>query len=148
MTRRNVITGALLVSPLARSLAGLSPASSGDSRSQSALQLHQHAAVIQSKRPIVLPATNSDETSLPNWIGCFAKGLPQNQFGEVAPTAYRALLDAVNSGRDADFERIPKGAGRKLSNPEAAFTFHLEGGDSHQFGLPPGSIDHLARGGD
>jgi len=99
--------------------------------------LRQRAAVIQSKRPTVLSTANGDETALPNWIGCFAKGLPQNQFGEVASSAYRALLAAVESGRPADFERIPKGAGRKLSNPQAAFTYHLEGGDSHRFGLPP-----------
>ncbi len=80
---------------------------------------------------------NSDETAFSNWIACYSKGLPQNQFGEVVPAAYRALLAAMQSGKYADFERIPLGAGRKLLNPQAAFAFHLEGGDPHCFGLPP-----------
>jgi hypothetical protein len=99
--------------------------------------LRQRTAVIQSTRHTVSSTANSDETALPSWIACYAKGLPQNRYSEVDPAAYRSLLAAVQSGRPTDFERIPKGAGRKLSNPQAAFAFHLEGGDSHRFGLAP-----------
>ena len=81
--------------------------------------------------------SNGDENNLPNRIACFAKGLPQNQFGEVESGAYDALLVAVKSGKHADFERIPRGGGRKLNNPQAAFTFHLEGGDPHTFDILP-----------
>lgn len=81
--------------------------------------------------------SNGDETAIPNFVGCFVKGLPQNQFGEVEPEAFQALLKAIESGRHGDFEHIPKGGGRKLSNPEAAFAFSTEGADSHGFGIPP-----------
>jgi len=80
---------------------------------------------------------NGDEESIPNHILCFAKGLPQNQFGEVEPTAYAKLLKAIRSGKHAEFEDIPRGGGRRLSNPQAAFTFHFEGGDPHTFDVPP-----------
>jgi hypothetical protein len=80
---------------------------------------------------------NGDEATIPNWISCFTKGLPQNRYGEVQPAAYHALLKAIESRKHADFERIPRGGGRKLNNPQAAFTYHLEGGDPHQFAIPP-----------
>ena len=137
MNRRSLLAGALLALPLVRRLEGLNLEARKDSRSQSALDLRQRAAIIQSNYAGSVSVANGDETEIPSWIACFAKGLPQNQFGEVAPHAYRALLAAVQSGNPADFERIPKGAGRKLSNPQAAFTFHLEGADSHRFFLPP-----------
>jgi hypothetical protein len=106
-------------------------------RAQSALRLRQQTALTQNKRPTAPMTANADQTGLPNFIACFTKGLPQNQFAEVDPRAYRALLSAISSGKHADFERIPKGAARKLNNPEAAFAFHLEGGDSHSFAIPP-----------
>ena len=137
MTRRSLFAGAFLASPLARCLASLAPESGAESRARSALELRQRAAVLQRKRPLVLSTANGDEAALPNWIACFTKGLPQNRFGEVAPAAYRSLLAAMGSGKRADFERIPLGAGRKLVNPQAAFAFHLEGGDPHSFGIPP-----------
>jgi len=84
-----------------------------------------------------MSTANSDETSIPDGIGCYSKGLPQNRFGEVILAAYRALLAAMQSGKHADFEPIPLGAGRKLVNPQAAFAFHLEGGDPHCFGISP-----------
>lgn len=123
--------------PFAHQLKGLDLEPSKDSRSQSALDLRQHAAITQSKHSTLESIPNSDETAFPNWIACFARGLPQNQFGEVDPHAYMALLSAVQSGEHTAFERIPKGAGRKPSNPQASFAFHLEGADSHQFFLPP-----------
>src|SRR5258708_16966818 len=137
MTRRSLFAGALMAPSVVRTLDAMTPEAPSNRRAQSALRLRQRAALIQGKRPISSSTANSDEAVIPNWIACFAKGLPQNQFGEVEPAAYRSLLAALRSGKDADFERIPKGAGRKLSNPEAAFAFHLEGGDSHRFGIPP-----------
>lgn len=99
--------------------------------------MRQRLAAIQSKRPWAGMVANSDEKLLPNLIACFSKGLPQNHFGEVDPKAYRDLLHALETGKHADFERVPRGGGRKLNDPEAAFAFHLEGGDPHSFGLPP-----------
>ena len=73
---------------------------------------------------------------MPNRAACYTKGLPRTQFGEVDAAAYDAMLDAIKSQRHDDFERIPRAAGRKLVDPQAAFAFHLEGGDPHTFPMP------------
>jgi hypothetical protein len=80
---------------------------------------------------------NTDESQIPNFAACFSKGLPHNQLNEVQPAAYQSLLAAIKSGKHADFERIPRGGGRKLNNPQSAFAFHLEGADPHQLCVPP-----------
>jgi len=136
-TRRNILAGALLAIPFSHYLSGLDPEPKSDERAESALQLRQRRAQAQSNVPADVSTPNTDEIKIPNWTACFTKGLPQNRFGEVEPSAYRSLLAAVGSGMHNDFEKIPKGVGRKLNNPEAAFTFHLEGGDPHRFGIPP-----------
>jgi hypothetical protein len=138
-TRRNLFAGALVATPLARWLETFPRTAevTENSRTQATFELRRLAAFVQSKRPIASMASNGDENNLPNRVACFAKGLPQNEFGEVESGAYDALRVAVKSGKHADFERIPRGGGRKLNNPQAAFTFHLEGGDPHTFGIPP-----------
>jgi len=140
-TRRSFLAGTLVTAPLARSLSIFAPeavkdTSAKNSRTQTALELRKQAALTQSERPIAAMTANGDENSLPNRIACFVKGLSQNQFGEVDPAAYNALLAAIKSGKHSDFERIPRGGGRKLNNPQSAFTFHLEGGDPHSYAIP------------
>lgn len=135
-TRRDLLTGALLAIPFSRYLSASNPEPKPTGRIESALQLRQQRALAQSIGPAVVSVPNDDEIRVPNWIACFAKGLPQNQFGEVDPHAYESLLTAVNSGEHQNFEHIPKGAGRKLNNPEAAYTFHIEGRDPHRFAIP------------
>ena len=106
-------------------------------RINKATEIRMQAAKLQSARKLVSIGSNGDEESLPDRIGCFAKGLPQSEFGEVEPYAYDALLVAMNAGTFASFERIPRSGGRTLANPQSAFTFHLEGGDPHTFEVPP-----------
>jgi hypothetical protein len=55
----------------------------------------------------------------------------------VDPNAYNALLAAMTSGRESDFENIPLGLGRRLTNPQAALAFDLEGADSHHMAIAP-----------
>lgn len=136
-SRRRLFGGALAIAPLARGLRILTLEESPSSRSNTAFELRKRVALQQSKRSVASMLANGDETSLPDRIGCFTKGLPQNRFGEVEPGAYDALLAAIKSGKHADFERVPRGGGRKLNNPQSAFTFHLEGGDPHTFDIPP-----------
>ena len=136
-SRRKFFGGALAVAPLARGLKIFPLEESMNSRSDAAFELRERVAREQSKRSAASMTANGDETSLPDWIGCFTKGLPQNRFGDVEPGAYAALLTAIKSGKPADFERVPRGGGRKLNNPQAAFSFHLEGGDPHTFDIPP-----------
>ena len=111
--------------------------SSRNDRAQAAFELRKQTALTQSARPVASMIANGDEDSLPGRIACFAKGLHQNQFGEVDPAAYNALLAAIKSGKHSDFEQLPRGGGRRLSNPQSAYTFHLEGGDPHSFSIPP-----------
>jgi len=79
---------------------------------------------------------NGDEALYPNRIGSYSKGLPHNAIGEVDLDAYQALLDALDSGHPADFEAIPLGGARKLTNPQAGLAFDTEGNDPHQFAQP------------
>ena len=143
LNRRKFITGALAAAPLARSVHALTPEdaqpieAAGNARTQAALDLRNRTALTQSRRPVASMQSNGEENSLPNRIACYAKGLPQNRYGEVDPKAYDAFLAAMRSGKFADFERIPRAGGKKLSNPQSAFAFHLEGGDPHTFDIPP-----------
>lgn len=114
-----------------------STASDKKDRSQVALEIRNIAAAAQSKRPAAAMKSNGEEDSLPDRIACFTKGLPQNRYGEVVPAAYQALLSAMASGKFSSFEAIPRAGGRRLSNPQSAFTYQLEGGDSHSFVVPP-----------
>jgi hypothetical protein len=90
--------------------------------------------------------SNGEEEALPSRIACFSKGLPKNQFGEVEPAAYLALLSAIRSGKFKDFESIPRAGGRHLGNPQSAYAFHLEGGDPHTFDIPPAPTINSADG--
>jgi hypothetical protein len=100
--------------------------------------MRQHAAEEQSRIPAPpFHATNGDETSLPNFIAQFSKGLPHSALGEVDPAAYRALLAALAAGKIAAFEQLPRGSSARLLNPIAANTFTLMGTDSHTYAAAP-----------
>lgn len=83
--------------------------------------------------------SNGDEDHLPNYIGNFIKGLPQDQNGEVQPAAYQQLVAALERGASADFERLPLGTpgGRRLTNPQAGLAFDLQGADAQALDIPP-----------
>ena len=59
--------------------------------------------------------------------------------GLVVPEAYAALRHAMSTADPADFDAIPRGGVAKLSNPQSAFAFQMDGADSHQLGIrvPP-----------
>jgi membrane-associated phospholipid phosphatase len=71
--------------------------------------------------------------------GSFTKTLPHTADGLVVPEAYSALRHAMATGDPADFDVIPRGGVGKLSNPQSAFAFQMDGSDSHHLGLrvPP-----------
>ena len=111
--------------------------SAGDQRSRDAEQIRVDAARLATRRPQPNHPNNGEEDLYPNRIASYSKALPHNQLGEVDPKAYKALLSALASGRPSDFERIPLGIGRRLTNPQAGFAFDLEGADSHRMANPP-----------
>ncbi len=85
------------------------------------------------------PATNGDDERYADRRASFTKTLPSNDFGEVDPPAYEALLAAFRSAEPTDFERLQQapGCSTKLNNPQAAFAFDLTGVDSHATRIVP-----------
>jgi hypothetical protein len=76
-------------------------------------------------------------TLYPNKLGNYSKGLPHNSDGTVVLSAYEALVNATQSGAPADFDSIPMGGDRKLTNPQAGLAFDMQGADSHALVQPP-----------
>lgn len=87
--------------------------------------------------PLFSRPNNGDEELYPNRIASYSKGLPHQANGEVVPSAYNALLDALGTGSPAMFEQIPMGGDRKLTNPQAGLAFDLEGSDCFSMLQPP-----------
>lgn len=111
------------------------PAGAMATRTAAAYQRRLQAAQRLQGSVTVVHPTNGDESRYPTFIGNFSKGLPHNALGEVEPAAYGALLEAMAGERAC--ETIPLGGQVKLANPQAAFAFHLEGGELHNLTLPP-----------
>ncbi len=97
------------------------------------------AALSQAKGFSFSHPNNQDEEVYKsrNYIGNFTKTLPHDAVGEVKPDAYLDLLKALQTGKFADFESIPLGGTAKLTDPQGAYAFELEGTDSHGFTMPP-----------
>lgn len=144
-TRRNflrsvsvgtVVAGIAGVSPFLESnhSVNAAPANRGSNRRASdCAKLRRDAAqtgLLNTPQNLQHP-TNSDEDLYPNKIGNYSKGLPHNNDGTVVLSAYQALVKAVNSGASQDFNAIPLGGNRKLTNPQAGLAFDLEGLDAH-----------------
>ena len=108
-------------------------------RANACMQLRQTAAQgnFQVYPPLFTRQNNGDEELYPNRIGNFSKALPHQSNGEVQPSAYNALLDALRTGSPAMFEQIPMGGTVKLTNPQAGLAFDLEGKDCFSFIQPP-----------
>jgi hypothetical protein len=97
---------------------------------------------------LVSHPNNGDEALYLKRIGSYSKALPHDKLGLVDPIAYDAMTNALASGIPSDFESIALGGSTKLSNPLAAYTFSLEGADSHSLGmaLPPTFASHKQAG--
>ena len=82
-----------------------------DGRTGTALKVRMDAATAQAGQATLPQSSNGDETALPRWSACFTKGLPITQLGEVEPGTYETLLQALQTGKHADFEAIARGSG-------------------------------------
>lgn len=107
-----------------------------EERRLAALRIRQEMAQFAYDRPLPAHPTNGDEEAYPTRIGNYSKALPHDALGEVSPSAYDALLAALASGDKSDFESIPMGLGRPLTNPQSGLGFDLEGPDSHHMAMP------------
>ncbi len=115
---------------------------SPDARRRASYQLRTGIADHYRKHSIPPHQNNGDERKYQkkNYYANYSKGLPHDKNGEVEPEAYRALLDALESGRPEDFEAIPAGVSEnfvKLTDPQSGLAYDLEGIDSHQLATPP-----------
>ena len=81
--------------------------------------------------------TNVDDELYADKAGSYSKGLPHNPDGTVVVGAYSALVQALSSSSEADFDAIPLGGDRKLTNPQSGLAFDSEGPDSHALVQPP-----------
>ena len=105
-------------------------------RTRGALRVRNLAALKQSKVRVHSPALNGDESFFANALSSYTKGLPHDDTGIVDPAAWAAFIRAMESGDDADFDRIPKGGTAKQANPQAAFAYDLIGADCHALAMP------------
>src|SRR6185369_4126719 len=96
-------------------------ANGSNQRANACAKLRRDAALegLQATPNNLQHPNNQDENLYPNKIGNFSKGLPHNNDGTVVLSAYNALLNAINSGRPADFDAILLGGTVKLTNPQS-----------------------------
>lgn len=126
----------LAASPTPAYADAIGPLTDGE-RALKAFQLRRNAALRNLLQPLSDHPNNGDEYTYPNKINSFTKGLPHNDLGEVDLTAYSELIQALSSGDPADFEAITMGEGGfLLRNPQAAYTYFMEGKDSHSYTMP------------
>src|SRR5215217_6093287 len=114
-------------------------ANGSNQRANDCAKLRRDAAMegLQATPQNLQHSNNQDEDLYPNKIGNYSKGLPHNDDGTVVLSAYNALLQAINSGRSTDFDAIPLGGSRGLTNPQSGLAFDMQGPDAHALVQPP-----------
>ena len=141
MNRRNLLKAALAAVPALRAGTPVKRSVDGipDERRQAAYRARLAAAQGRLNGAVSSQAANGDDERYPDRIASFTKTLPHDRLGHVDPAAYVALLRAIESGAPGAFEAIPVGGVIKLVNPQASYTFDLEGPDSHdsRISTPP-----------
>jgi len=123
----------------AQSQQGEDPGNGSNQRAIEAARLRRDAAQqgLRDTPPNLEHPANLDEHIYPSKIGSYSKGLPHNNDGTVVLNAYAALLRALDSEQPSDFNAIPMGGDRRLTNPQAGLAFDMEGPDSHALVQPP-----------
>lgn len=120
----------LLASPLA---SPLSIAARADHR--------KNCAIFWQSYPLAMQEANGDEVDHADHRGNFSKGLPHGVNGLVDPTAYAAMLQAMNTGASGDFDTVPTATPPVLSrpfvSPQAGLALEMIGADPGHLSLPP-----------
>lgn len=114
-------------------------ATGSNQRANECAKLRRDAAIagLQATPQNLQHPNNQDESLYPNKLGSYSKGLPHNNDGTVVLSAYEALVKALNSGAPSDFDAIPLGGARLLTNPQAGLAFDMQGPDAHALVQPP-----------
>lgn len=105
-----------------------------DDRRQRVYDLRVNVAR-QYEAPLVEHPVNGDEELYAKPITCFSKGLPHNALGEALHDAYDALTVAIDG--KIPFAEVPMGGQIELANPQAAYSYQMEGIDPYNLTLPP-----------
>jgi hypothetical protein len=129
----SIAAGVIGVEPLLQTeRSQVQGANGSNQRANDCAKLRRDAAMagLQATPPNLQHPNNQDEDLYPNKLGSYSKGLPHNDDGTVALGAYAALVQAINSGRPADFDAIPLGGSRGLTNPQAGLAFDMQGPDA------------------
>ncbi|HEX3186405.1 MAG TPA: vanadium-dependent haloperoxidase [Pyrinomonadaceae bacterium] len=132
--------GAIGVEPLLQNEKSQVQAATGSNqRANQCAKLRRDAAAagLQATPQNLQHPDNNDEELYPNKLGSYSKGLPHNDDGTVVASAYAALIQAIDSGRPADFDAIPLGGNRRLTNPQSGLAFDMQGPDAHALIQPP-----------
>jgi len=136
----SIAAGVIGVDPLlSTDASGVHAAQGSNQRANDCAKIRRDAAQdgLQVTPSNLQHPNNNDETLYPNKLGNYSKGLPHNADGTVVLSAYEALVNATTSGAPADFDSIPMGGDRKLTNPQAGLAFDMQGPDSHALVQPP-----------
>lgn len=131
--------GSIGIEPLLKTARStVQAASDSNQRANDCAKLRRDAAIagLQATPQNLQHPNNHDESLYSDKRGNYSKGLPHNSNGTVQVSAYQALVKALNSGSVADFNAIPLGATRKLTNPQCGLAFDMEGPDAHAFVQP------------
>jgi hypothetical protein len=134
-----IAAGVIGVEPLLQTeRAQVQAATGSNQRANECAKLRRDAAMsgLQATPQNLQHPNNQDENLYPNKIGNYSKGLPHNNDGTVVLSAYNAMVQAINSGRPADFDVIPLGGSRGLTNPQAGLAFDMQGADAHALVQP------------
>ena len=81
--------------------------------------------------------TNGDEQRYADKSGSYSKGLLQASLGVVDPNAWQSFKQALNSGRQSDWNAVITGGPRTQNGPQGAYRYYLEGADAALFGNAP-----------
>lgn len=132
--------GAVGIEPLLKTgRSSVHAATGSNQRANDCAKLRRDAALagLQSTPQNLQHPSNGDESLYADKRGNYSKGLPHNSNGTVQLTAFQVMVQALNSTRVADFDSIPLGVGRKLTNPQSGLAFDMEGPDGHALLQPP-----------
>ena len=109
-----------------------------EQRANAAYQYRVSRALANREDPISPDRiANGDEQLYPEKFASYSKGLLHQPNGEVDPESYNSLLRALKGTSPEFFEQIIIGGEVKLTDPQSALAFDLEGGDPFSFGMPP-----------
>ncbi|NMO20382.1 hypothetical protein HPC49_41525 [Pyxidicoccus fallax] len=105
-------------------------------RPDKAKAVRDAASAFQRGQPQATHQNNNDLQDFGRWA-VYTKGLNHNTVGETSVTQFDALLDALLTGDPAKLEAVVLEGPRKLVNPQAGFSYVLEGADPQAITLGP-----------